>query len=154
LVLPSPNGAALAFAATAVGAGHVLAGCLRNASATARRAKELADGGSVAVIAAGERWQHANGSLRPSVEDLLGAGAVLAALDPAASLSAPACSPEAAAARAAFVAMRWNLHDALAESSSGRELIDRGWRDDVATSAGLDVTDRAARLVDRAFIAD
>jgi 2-phosphosulfolactate phosphatase len=154
LVLPSPNGAALAFAAAAVGARHVLAGCLRNASATARRAKELADGGSIAVIAAGERWQRTSGPLRASVEDLLGAGAVLTALDPAASLSTPACSPEAAAARAAFVAMRWNLHDALAESSSGRELIDRGWRDDVVTSAALDVTDRAARLVDGAFIAD
>ncbi|MFM2072611.1 MAG: hypothetical protein RLZZ623_2874, partial [Actinomycetota bacterium] len=43
---------------------------------------------------------------------------------------------------------------ALAESSSGRELIDRGWHDDVVTSAALDVTDRAARLVDGAFIAD
>ncbi len=157
LVLPSPNGSALSFAASSSvsrqqGDRHVLAGCLRNASATAQLARQLADGGSIAVIAAGERWHGATGPLRPAVEDLLGAGAILAALDPSASLSAPHCSPEAAAAQAAFVALRQRLHDTLLESSSGRELVARGWADDVATSAALDATDRAARLVDEAFV--
>jgi 2-phosphosulfolactate phosphatase len=32
------------------------------------------------VIAAGERWERSSGSLRPSVEDLLGAGAILTRL--------------------------------------------------------------------------
>ena len=153
IVLPSPNGSALAFAAREHGARHVLAGCLRNASATAIVARRLAGpGGVIAVIAAGERWHGATGPIRPAVEDLLGAGAVLAALDPAAAVSAPCCSPEAAAARAAFVAARPRLHDAIAGSSSGRELLGRGWDDDVATSAALDVTDHAARLVDDAFV--
>lgn len=154
LVLPSPNGSALAFAAREHGARHVLAGCLRNATATARAARRLAGtSGTIALVAAGERWRGATGPLRPAVEDLLGAGAVLAALDPAAAVSAPCCSPEAAAARAAFVAARPRLHEALAASASGRELLSRGWHDDVAASAALDVTDLAARLVDDAFVA-
>jgi 2-phosphosulfolactate phosphatase len=152
LVLPSPNGSALAFAAQHHGASHVLAGCLRNASATARAAVRLAEGGPIAVIAAGERWHGATGPLRPAVEDLIGAGAVLAALDPSAAATAPACSPEAAAARAAFVAARPRLLETLAECASGRELIDRGWDDDVANCAALDVTDLAAHLVGESFV--
>lgn len=152
LVLPSPNGSALSFAARELGARHVLAGCLRNATATAQAARRLAAGGPIAIVAAGERWHGATGPLRPAVEDLLGAGAILAALDPAASLSDPNCSPEAAAARAAFVGTRSRLHDTLLASSSGRELVGRGWADDVATSAALDVTGLTAELVDDAFV--
>jgi 2-phosphosulfolactate phosphatase len=146
IVLPSPNGSALAFAAAEHGAHHVLAGCLRNATATARVARRLAAGRVIAVVAAGERWHGATGPLRPAVEDLLGAGAILAALDPAAAATAPACSPEAAAARAAFVAARPRLHESLGECTSGRELIERGWADDVANCAALDVTALAAQL--------
>ena len=152
LVLPSPNGSALSFAARDHGARHVLAGCLRNATATARAARRLAgDGGSIAVIGAGERWHGATGPLRPAVEDLLGAGAILAALDPSAAVSAPDCSPEAAAARAAFVAARPRLHDTIVGCGSGRELLERGWDDDVATCAAHDVTDVVALRVDDAF---
>lgn len=154
VVLPSPNGSALSFAARDHGATHVLAGCLRNASATAVVARRLAGPeGVVAVIAAGERWHGHTGPLRPAVEDLIGAGAVLASLDPAASVSRPRCSPEAAAARAAFLAARPLLHDTLASSVSGCELIGRGWDDDVATAAALDVTDVAALLDGDAFVA-
>jgi 2-phosphosulfolactate phosphatase len=142
LVLPSPNGAALAFAAHDHGARHVLAGCLRNASAVALAARRLAGAdGSIAVIAAGERWHGATGPIRPAVEDLLGAGAVLAALDPAGSVSAPRCSAEASAARAAFTGARPRLIDHLRDCSSGRELIARGCDDDVAVASALDVTD-------------
>jgi 2-phosphosulfolactate phosphatase len=77
LVLPSPNGSALAFGAKDAGAGEVLVACLRNASATARA---CVDADVVAVIAAGERWRGATGPLRPALEDLLGAGAVIDAL--------------------------------------------------------------------------
>lgn len=140
LVLPSPNGSTIAFRARELGVPHVLAGCLRNATATALAARRLADGGAISVIAAGERWGTADGPLRPAIEDQLGAGAVLAALDPSASVSAPRCSPEAAGARAAFVAARPLLYDTLAACASGRELLGRGWDDDVATSAALDVT--------------
>jgi 2-phosphosulfolactate phosphatase len=77
LVLPSPNGSALAFGANDAGAGAVLVACLRNASATAQA---CIDADIVAVIAAGERWRGATGPLRPALEDLLGAGAVIDAL--------------------------------------------------------------------------
>jgi 2-phosphosulfolactate phosphatase len=153
VVVPSPNGAALALAARGAGARHVLAGCLRNATATAQRATQLADGGPIAVIAAGERWHGADGPLRPAVEDLLGAGAILTALDPAASLGDPRCSPEAAAARDSFAMVRPLVHDALAGSTSGRELIERGAADDVLTSAAYDVAPVAAELVGDAFVA-
>jgi 2-phosphosulfolactate phosphatase len=151
VVLPSPNGATISVLAAELGPATVLAGCLRNATATARRARELAAGGPIGIVASGERW--ADGPLRHAVEDLLGAGAVLAALDPSGASSAPCCSPDAAAARAAFVAARPLLVDHLLGSSSGRELASIGFTDDVHTAAALDATDVAAQLVDGAFTA-
>ncbi len=153
LVLPSPNGSALSFAAKNHGTGYVLAGCLRNASATAAAARQLAgDLGAIAVIAAGERWNSSTGPIRHAAEDLLGAGAVLAALDPAAAVSAPRCSPEAAAARAAFNAARPRLRETIADTASARELIGRGWSDDVDMSSALDVTQVVAVLDGDAFV--
>ncbi len=102
------------------------------------------------MIAAGERW--GDGPLRPALEDLLGAGAVLAALDPSAAASHPRCSPDAAAARAAFIDAKSELDDRLLATASGRELAARGWHDDVYTSARLDVTSVAAQLDDGAFV--
>jgi 2-phosphosulfolactate phosphatase len=153
IVLPSPNGSALSFRAHELEVPFVLAGSMRNASATARRALLLANGGAVGVIASGERWPESAAPLRPSVEDMLGAGAVLAALDPSGAISAPACSPEAAAARAVFIDAKPRLHDTLAASASGRELARIGFADDVETAAVLDADDVAAQLVDDAFIA-
>lgn len=154
LLLPSPNGSTIALVALELGVRSILAGSLRNATATARRARELAPAdGAIGVIAAGERWGDAAGPLRPSYEDLLGAGAVLAALDPSASMSHPGCSPEGAAARATFLAARADLRTALETCASGRELARMGWLDDVATCAELDVSERAALLVDGAFVA-
>ena len=149
LVLPSPNGAAISVRAAELGAPAILAGAFRNATATARRARELAAGGPVGIVAAGERG--AEGRLRHAVEDLLGAGAVLAALDPSGASSPPCCSPDAAAARAAFVAARPLLIDHLLGSTSGRELAGFGFTDDVHTAAVVDATDVAAQLVDGAF---
>jgi 2-phosphosulfolactate phosphatase len=91
--------------------------------------------------------------LRAAVEDLLGAGAILAALDPSAAVAGPCCSPEAAAARVAFLQARPRLYDTLAACGSGRKLVERGWADDVAASAALDVTDVVAELVGDEFIA-
>lgn len=75
VVLPSPNGSTCAIAASEAGTA-VLAGCLRNAAAVGAWA-DKADG-PVTVIACGETWP--DGSLRPALEDLLGAGAILAAM--------------------------------------------------------------------------
>ncbi|PYT26614.1 MAG: hypothetical protein DMG57_21000 [Acidobacteria bacterium] len=139
LVLPSPNGAALSF-----GVDHriVFAGCLRNATAVARAAAHL--GSTVAVIPAGEQWP--TGELRPSLEDWVGAGAVIAAL------SGKQRSPEAQLAAAAFAHFRDGLSQALRESVSGKELIERGFALDVDVAAELNVSENIPRLVDRAFV--
>ncbi|HEY1282756.1 MAG TPA: 2-phosphosulfolactate phosphatase [Acidimicrobiales bacterium] len=146
LELTSANGAVLAEAAVRAGARVVLTACFRNASAVARAAARLAAGGPIAVVAAGEEG-------RPAVEDLLGAGAVLAALDPSAAVSAPACSPDAAAARAAFVAARPRLAEVVAGCDSARELAARAFGDDVTDAAALDVSTAVPILRDGAFVA-
>jgi 2-phosphosulfolactate phosphatase len=152
IVLPSPNGSTLAVEAATLGAHVVLAACLRNASAVAQRARSLAgDGGTISVLAAGERWGGTTGPLRPAVEDLLGAGAVLAALDPANAVSAPRCSAEAGAARAAFVSARPRLAEHITSCASGAELVAGGWAVDVAISAEHDVSRIVPELISGIF---
>jgi len=138
VVLPSPNGAALSVGANR---GHVLAGCLRNAAAVARVAQTL--GQRVLVLPAGERWP--DGSLRPCVEDWLGAGAILD------GLSSGSCSPEAEAARLAFRAASADLTRLLRGSTSGQELIERGDGEDVTLAAALNVSEAVPVLRDGAY---
>jgi 2-phosphosulfolactate phosphatase len=139
LVLPSPNGATVSIEADA--RGHVLAGCLRNRSAIASRAAAL--GGPFAIVPAGERWP--DGTLRHSYEDLLGAGAIAAAL--------PGCrSPEAAAAVALFEAASNQLRESITACSSGRELIERGFSEDVLMAADLDADTVAPELIGGRFL--
>lgn len=140
LVLPSPNGATCSALAAEAGA-VVVAGCLRNASAVGRFA--AGRGGTTAVIAAGERWP--DGGLRPAVEDFIGAGAVIAAMAPS------SLSPEAKAAVAAFQAARDDLRGMLEGSSSGRELIDRGFGSDVTIAGDFDATELVPVLGEDAF---
>lgn len=155
LVLPSPNGSALAFEARRHAPGaRVLAGCLRNASAVASVACAAASSssGPVVVIAAGERWPGVSGPLRPAVEDLLGAGAILRAVRVVAGVAVERISPEARAAMAAFDDARDDLRDWLLASGSGRELVGRHWRDDVEMAAALDVESVAPVLDGAAFV--
>lgn len=141
LVLPSPNGAALtAMASEANPLCRVLAGCLRNAGAVAEIAAGM--GRRIAVIAAGERWP--DGSLRPAIEDLKGAGAIIARLP-------GTCSPEAEMAMAVFAYARPHLTDLMRRCSSGRELIERGFVADVELAADLDACDCAPRLKNGEF---
>jgi 2-phosphosulfolactate phosphatase len=145
LVLPSPNGATLVLLAAEFGT-TVFAGCLRNAAATAAACRAL--GGSVAGIAAGERWRangEATGSLRPAVEDLVGAGAILDALEP----TRP--SPEASAAMAAFHTAKSDLGRFLDDCSSGRELRERGFAADVALATRLNASRTVLRVEHDAF---
>lgn len=159
LVLPSPNGATLAEAAVELGVARLLAGCLRNAAAVGQvAAAQVTAGGPVVVIAAGERWPDVfgdphRGPLRPAVEDLLGAGAVIARTVQAAGLTRDAISPEARAAMAAFLAAEPHIHADLRGSASGRELLSLGWDDDVAAAADLDADHVAPLLTDGAFTA-
>jgi len=78
LVLLSPNGSTIAHDLAETGITCVGAS-LRNASAVAEWISRHHDPATatVAVIAAGERWP--DGSLRPAVEDLWGAGALITA---------------------------------------------------------------------------
>jgi 2-phosphosulfolactate phosphatase len=153
LVLPSPNGSELAYRARRH-APHaaVLAGCLRNASAVARESAASLRSGPVAVIAAGERWASDPLALRPAVEDLLGAGAVLRALRVLSGAAPGRVSPEARAAMAAFDEARDDLEDWLLASASGRDLVARGRRDDVTAAATLDVEAIAPVLVGAGFV--
>ncbi|RDI19767.1 2-phosphosulfolactate phosphatase [Lentzea flaviverrucosa] len=142
--LPSPNGSNLCFLAAETGA-HVLAACLRNATAVARRAQEL--GKTIGVIPGGERWGldilHSGprefGPLRPCVEDYLGAGAVLAALTGTAS-------PEARLAATAF--RTTDVPAAVRGCGSGRELVENGHSADVDLAVRINVSTAAPVLVD------
>jgi 2-phosphosulfolactate phosphatase len=128
LVLPSPNGSTISTLLAESGA-TVVGASLRNRTAVAEwLAPRCADGASVAFVASGERWP--DGTLRPAVEDLWGAGAVLDALDP------DGLSPEAEMARDAFRAA--DLPEALQACASGRELIAKGYADDVVVAAQID----------------
>lgn len=130
LVLPSPNGSAISFGLAATGV-TVVGAALRNATAVARWAH--ARGEDVAVVAAGERWP--DGSLRPAVEDLWGAGAVVAGL---VDLGATDLSPEARVAERAFRAARFP--DDLVACTSGQELVGMGFPQDVAIAAEVDTS--------------
>lgn len=137
IVLPSPNGATLSGL---VGSTPALAGCLRNAAAVAQRAQSF--GRRIGIVPAGERWP--DGTLRPALEDWLGAGAILLHLD-------GTMSPEAYAAKMAFEMHRKNLATAMAECASGRELIERGWERDVLIATELNVSMSAPILHDGAY---
>lgn len=150
LVLPSPNGSAIAATAAEVPDGPaVLAGCLRNATAVGRWLAARGYGRPdrpVAVVAAGERWPDGDG-LRPALEDLLGAGAVVAAL---AAAGGSTLSPEAAAAGAAFTTVA-DVGVAVTQSASGRELAEYGFPEDVAIAARVDDSGVVPVLDDAAF---
>jgi 2-phosphosulfolactate phosphatase len=132
LVLPSPNGSSICAGLARTGAA-VVGGSLRNRSAVARHVR---DAGTIAVVAAGERWP--DGSLRPAVEDLWGAGAVLAAL---ADLGVEGLSPEAQVAVAAFRAVADDLPARLSSCAGGLELAEVGFAEDVKVAAMLDVSE-------------
>jgi 2-phosphosulfolactate phosphatase len=144
LVLPSPNGSALAFAAVEAGAVDVVAACIRNGAAVGSAYAD--EDTRVGVIAAGERWRGATGPMRVAVEDLLGAGAVLSMFD------REDLSPEARAAAAAWQEAEVEIVSRLADCESGRELIGRGWPGDVDLAAQAHVSDSVPVLVDGRFV--
>jgi 2-phosphosulfolactate phosphatase len=141
LVLPSPNGSSLAFEAMKRGA-IVVAGCLRNASAVAAWA--MRSGKRICVLPAGERWS--DGLLRPAIEDLIGAGAIIRHL-------AGAWSPEAEVAVRSFEGLGSRLRKTLTACSSGRELCERGFAADIELAAKLDVSQVVPVLQGEAFVA-
>ena len=138
LVLPSPNGSTLCQIACAA---TTLTACLRNCRAVAAHAHPR--GPRIGVVPAGEQW--ADGSLRPAIEDLIGAGAVLASLP-----GRP--SPEAETAIAAFERFRGSLEETLMRSTSGKELVSRGFPRDVELAAEYAVSAAVPGIKDDRFV--
>ncbi|MEV6217561.1 2-phosphosulfolactate phosphatase [Nocardia sp. NPDC051833] len=146
LVLPSPNGSAIA---ATVDGGTVVAGCLRNYSAVADWL--IAQGWGtpeepIAIVAAGEQWPGSE-ALRPALEDWFGAGALAAAL---LDRGATAASPEAQSAATTFAATP-DVPALIATSASGRELAAIGFADDVAIAIDLDADTTVPVLTADAF---
>jgi 2-phosphosulfolactate phosphatase len=143
LMLPSHNGSRLSLVASRVPDGvSVLTGCLRNAGAVAAAARTIAGDRGVGVVPAGERWP--DGSLRPAIEDLLGAGAILSHLD-------WPCSPEAQIARDAYRAAKHEIGMLIRLSFSGRELMDNGYLVDVDLALEQDISTTVPILADGAY---
>lgn len=137
IVLPSPNGSALSLA---TGKTPTLTGCLRNARAIAQAA--MTYGPHIAVIPAGERWT--DGTLRPAFEDFIAAGAIISYLQ-------GRLSPEAQAAALAYQGVRHNLTWSMEHCGSGRELVERGFKQDVVLAAQLNMSDCVPTLMDGAY---
>lgn len=138
IVLPSPNGSTLSLA---TGETVTLAGCLRNARAVAEAAARY--GRRIAVIPAGERWR-TDWSLRPCVEDWLGAGAIIHHLP-------GSLSPEARLAAEAYRSAAGDLHAAVSTCSSGKELVEQGFEEDVFLATAIDADKSVPRLSDGAY---
>lgn len=138
LVLPSPNGATLSLCTDST---PTIAGCLRNAEAVANFAQSY--GKNIAVIPAGERWS--DGSLRPAIEDLIGAGAILSYLQ-------RSHSPEAETAITVFSRWQNELFSVLEKSISGQELITKGFFQDVELAAVLNNSTCVPLLTNNAYI--
>ncbi len=136
LIFTSLNGAACTSAAS--NAPLVLVGGLTNRTAVAHVVRDLLADGSAdrcTIVACGERWTSVPDepdSLRPSIEDLIGAGAIVDAL------TGLRTSPEAEVAAASFAVSKHRILQVLRSCVSGRELIDRGFPDDGDLAAAID----------------
>lgn len=126
LVLPSPNGAELSLSTSGI---PTLCACLRNAQAVASYAMEI--GSNITVIPAGEKWE--DGSIRFAVEDMVGAGCVISYLK-------GNLSHEAGIMLDMFKQYKNNLHETIADSVSGTELIEKGFPEDVQLASEINVS--------------
>ncbi len=137
LVLPSPNGSSLSLATAGT---PTLTGCLRNCRAVALAAMNY--GQRIAVIPAGEKWH--DGSLRPSFEDFIGAGAVISHLE-------GKLSPEAQLASEAYQGLCQSLERLIKQCVSGQELVGRGFEQDVDLASEMNISDCVPTLVNGAY---
>lgn len=141
LIMPSDNGSVISHAALMSGL-TVVAGSIRNAGAVARWLSGRF--GSVGLVPAGEQWP--DGTLRVCYEDLVGAGAIASRLQ---DLGDDArLTPEALAAAAAF-----DSRSSLADVPSGRELVDRGFTEDVRLAEQVDADDVVPILQNGRYVA-
>lgn len=142
LVLPSPNGSTLSLATGNI---PTICGGLRNAKAVAEYAMTI--GKNISVIPAGERWQEkfaSKGTIRFAIEDLIGAGAVISFLN-------GRLSPESKSALAVFESVEENLLEEIKNCSSGKELIERGFEEDVNLACEINVSGHVPVLIEGAY---
>ena len=97
---------------------------MRNCQAVAQCAQNYGD--KIAVIPAGEKWE--DNTLRPALEDLIGAGAILSYLT-------GSLSPEAETAVAVCNSVKNDYLDVIKKGSSGEELIEKSVASDVVLAA-------------------
>jgi 2-phosphosulfolactate phosphatase len=143
IVLPSPNGSTCTVIAKESNA-IPIAGCIRNAFAVSSFIQERYTDSVVSVIACGEQWS--NSVLRPAIEDLIGAGAILSQFDQS------LLSPEAKVAVSTFRHAESDIQKILAECSSGRELAEKGFPEDVSIASELNVSHVVPVFKDGAYI--
>jgi 2-phosphosulfolactate phosphatase len=147
-VLCSLNGAACVEAARRVPA--LFIGSILNAKAAAIAAMTMRDQTSqaITIIACGERWGNAakdENELRPGIEDYLGAGAIISFLE-------GSLSPEAFVCKQAFLASQHELQELIKKCGSGRELEERGFKDDVDFCFQLNISSIVPILSDNKFV--
>ncbi|MFE8700455.1 2-phosphosulfolactate phosphatase [Cytobacillus sp. FJAT-54145] len=141
-VLCSLNGAYCTWIASRVPA--LLVGSLLNASSVARCASELSNRtkSNITIIPCGEKWQDSKeneDSLRPAIEDYLGAGAILSYLE-------GDKSPEAFVCMSAFKGVESQIENIIWDCGSGRELRERGFSKDVKHCSRLNVLETVPLL--------
>ncbi|WP_369638952.1 2-phosphosulfolactate phosphatase [Nocardia sp. JMUB6875] len=147
LVLPSPNGSAISAAVEGI---PVIAASLRNASAVGRWIVKQGWGTAerpVGVVGGGEHWPGQD-VLRPAIEDLIGAGAVI---DSVAAHGAGPLSPEASIARSSYAGIA-DVPALIRDCASGRELASIGFGDDVEIAIEVDSSAVVPVLVDGVFV--
>lgn len=138
--------------AAADGGTNVVVGGIRNAGAVAdhilgvQRARGART--SIALIAVGYPEDTDATALRFAVEDLLGAGAVIAALG---DLGIDHASPDAAVAGEGYRALRGATRHLLSASGTGRVLADAGRSRVVQDAAARDAASVVPVLVDGVF---
>lgn len=134
-VLTSLNGAYCTWIASQVPA--LLIGSLLNAESVAAAANHLQKQtrANITMIPCGEQWEGCReyeDTLRPAIEDYLGAGAILSYLE-------GKKSPEAELCITSFLHSKDNLNDLIWNCGSGRELRGRGYEADVSHCSRLNV---------------
>jgi 2-phosphosulfolactate phosphatase len=138
LVLPSPNGSTLSLT---TGITPTLCGSLTNAKAVAIKAKTF--GTKISIVPAGEQW--ADKTIRFAFEDLIGAGAIISYLT-------GNLSPESKVGLNTFKNSESTLLEDIKMCSSGKELIKRGFEQDVILACNLNSSENVPLLKENYYI--
>jgi 2-phosphosulfolactate phosphatase len=147
-VLTSLNGAFCTWIASKVPA--LLIGSLLNASSVAAVANQLRiqKNASITVIPCGEMWsdgKEEEDTLRPAIEDYIGAGAILSYLK-------GEKSPEAEVCMGAFYHAEPKLDELIWDCGSGRELREKGFGADVKHCSQLNTYQTVPVLRNNHFV--